>query len=90
MANIKAKQRDDQIRIRLSKEEKELFYAFAKEMHINSTRLARNIIMKQAVQNLRNKAFYIPIINAYKKYLEITKQNDILESCVMLDFFKIL
>lgn len=79
MANVKEKQRDEQIRIRLSKEEKELFYSFAKEMEINPTRLARNLIMLQAEQKLRNKAFYIPVTKAYKKYLEITKQNDILE-----------
>jgi len=79
MANIKAKQRDEQIRIRLSKEEKDLFYGLAKELEINPTRLARNLIMMQAEQKLRNKAFYIPLTKAYIKYLEITNQNELLK-----------
>lgn len=78
MANIKPIQRTEQIRIRLSKEEKELFYSFAKECGINPTRLARNLIMMQA-ENILNKPFYIPLSKAYKKYLELTNQKQAIE-----------
>lgn len=78
MANKKQITRDERMEIRLAKEEKELFYSFAKECGINPSRLARNLIMQQA-ESILNKPFYIPISKAYIKYLEVTKQNEILE-----------
>jgi hypothetical protein len=79
MANNKEIIRDQYIRIKMSKEEKELWTKFAEDMGINSTRLARNILTSEAESTLRNKLAFKPVIQAYKKYLEITKQNDILE-----------
>lgn len=78
MANEKEITRNDQMRIRMSKEEKDFFNAYAEELGINPSRLARNIIMQQA-ESILNKPFYIPVTKAYIKYLEVTKQNDILE-----------
>ena len=71
--------RDQRFEIRMSKEEKELWTKFAEDMEINPTKLARNILMTEAEATLRNKYAFKPILKAYRKYLEITKQNDILE-----------
>jgi len=79
MANKKAIIRDQYIRIKMSKEEKELWTKFSEDMEINPTKLARNILMTEAEATLRNKYAFKPILKAYRKYLEITKQNDILE-----------
>jgi len=65
--------------VKLSEAERDLFYNYAKELGINPTRLARNLMMLQAEKKLRNMVFYIPIIKAYKKYLELTNQKNILE-----------
>jgi len=62
--------------IKLSIAERDLFYSLAKEMGINPTRLARNLIMLQAEKTLKNKTFYIPVTKAYKKYLKITNQTN--------------
>jgi uncharacterized protein (DUF1778 family) len=78
MANKKKITRDERIEIRLSKEEKELFYSFAKDCGINPARLARNLMMTQA-ENILNKPFYIPISKAYIKYLELTNQKQAIE-----------
>jgi antitoxin component of RelBE/YafQ-DinJ toxin-antitoxin module len=69
-------QRDTKLEIRMSKEEKELFYKFAEDMGINPSRLARNILTSEAEATLGNKLAFRPVIQAYKKYLEVTKQND--------------
>ncbi len=78
MANNKKITRDDQLRLRLSKQERNLFEAYAKELGINPSRLGRNIIMSQA-ESIVNKPFIIPIAKAYKKYLEVTNQKEALE-----------
>ncbi len=70
--------RDYFIKIPLSKEEKELWEKYAKELGINKTRLARNIIMSEA-ESLVNKYIGTPVIKAYIKYAEITKNTEILE-----------
>jgi len=62
--------------VKLSEAERDLFYNYAKELGINPTRLARNLIMQQAEKTLRNIVFYIPIVTAYKKYLKITNQTN--------------
>jgi len=79
MANIRKTKREVRMDIPMAKEEKKLFTEYAKELGINPTRLARNIIMQQAEAKLRNNAFYIPVTKAYIKYLEITNQKEILE-----------
>lgn len=70
--------RDERMEIRLSKEEKELFNAFAKQMGMMPGRLARNIIMAQANAKLEN-AINIPLVKAYREYLRVTKQFKLLE-----------
>ncbi len=70
--------RDERFEIRMSKEEKELFYAYAKELGIMPGRLARNILLDQASAKIEN-AVMIPFIKGYKKYLEITGQKETLE-----------
>jgi hypothetical protein len=71
--------RDQRFEIRMSKEEKELWTKFAEDIGINPSRLARNILTETAEKKLRNKLIYKPLLQAYRKYLEVTKQNDILE-----------
>ena len=78
MANTKKITRDDQLRLRLSKQERALFEAYAKELGINPSRLGRNIIMSQA-ESIVNKPFIVPIFEAYKKYLKVTNQKKALE-----------
>jgi len=79
VANKKPIQRTEYLRIRMSKEEKELFYKYAEDMQINPSRLARNILLKEA-QSISSKILYKPTVKAYIKYLEITNQYDILEA----------
>ncbi len=79
MANNKEIIRDQYIRIKMSKEEKELWTKFAEDMGINPTKLARNILLMEAEAKLKNNLFYKPVLQAYRKYLEVTKQFDILE-----------
>jgi len=78
MANIKKIKRDQRFEIRLSKEERDLIYALAKDIGINPSRLIRNLALSHAEDKLFNKAFAIPLIKAYKRYLKITKQEDLL------------
>jgi len=78
MANKKEIIRDEYIRIKMSKQEKDLWLEYSKELGINPTRLARNIIMMEA-ESLINKYFTKPAIKAYIKYAEITKNKEILE-----------
>lgn len=70
--------RDERIEIRMSKEEKELFYAYAKSIGIMPGRLARNIIMMQANAKIEN-TIGLPLIKAYKGYLKMTNQNELLK-----------
>jgi len=70
--------RDEYIKIRVSKEEKELFYEYAKELGVPPTRLARNILMIEA-KNKINKIIGKPVIQAYRYYLEVTNQKTELE-----------
>lgn len=79
MANNKKVIRDEYIRIKMSKEEKELWIKFAENMEVNPTRLARNILLIEAEAKLKNIFIYKPIINKYKWYLKVTKQFDMLE-----------
>jgi fructose-1,6-bisphosphatase len=75
MANIKEIQRDERFEVRLSKEEKDLFFKLAEAMNMKPGRLARNLIMEQVNANIEN-AILLPFIKAYKNYLKITKQED--------------
>ena len=72
-------QRDQYFKIRMSKEEKDLWYKYAKSLEINPSRLARNILMIEAEKNALAKGVEKTAINALKKYYEITKQFDMLE-----------
>ena len=71
--------RDDYIRVKMSKEEKELFTKYAKSLGIAPGRLMRNIAMMEAEKNALSKGIEKAVIESYKKYLEVTKQYDILE-----------
>lgn len=79
MANKKEIIRDHYIRIKMSKEEKELFDAYAKELGIKPSRVARNLIMMEAESKIFNKFFMTPVVKAYIKYAEITNDKEILE-----------
>lgn len=70
--------RDTKLEIRMSKEEKELFFKYAEDLGINASRLARNILMIEA-ESLTKKFFNKPVIKAYIKYAEITNNQEILE-----------
>lgn len=79
--NLNAKKeitKDYFIKIPVTKQEKELWETYAAEMGINKTRLARNTLMIQA-ESIINKYIGKPIIKAYIKYAEITKNTEILE-----------
>lgn len=70
--------RDKKLEIRMSKEEKELWYKFAEDMGINPSRLARNLLLEEAEKKLRNKIIFKPILKGYRNYLKATKQFDTL------------
>lgn len=74
MANVKKIVRTEEFKMRLSVEEKELFYKLAETIGINPSRLARNLIMKQAEAKIEN-AMLLPFIKAYKGYLKATDQE---------------
>lgn len=76
MANIKKIKRDERFEIRLSKQERDLIEALAKDIGIKPTRLVRNLALTHAESKLFNKAFAIPLIKAYKEYLKITNQKE--------------
>jgi len=78
MANKKEIIRDQYIRIKLSKEEKNLWLKYAEDIEINPTRLARNILMMEA-ESILNKTITKPFAKAYIKYAEVTKNKEILE-----------
>ena len=78
MANKKEIIRDQYIRIKLSKEEKNLWLKYAEDIGINPTRLARNILMMEA-ESILNKTITKPFAKAYIKYAEVTKNKEILE-----------
>lgn len=79
MANHKEIIRDQYIRIKMSKEEKELWKEYSKKLGISPSRLARNIIMLEAEKNSIAKGIELVGMTALKKYYKITKQNNILE-----------
>ena len=74
MANVKAIQRKERFEIRMSKEEKDLFYKYAEQLGINPSRLGRNIIMSQA-EIMSNKSFNLPLFVSYISYLKVTNQK---------------
>jgi len=78
MANIKKIVRTEEFKIRMSKEEKELFFKLAENIGIAPSKLARNLMMAQANSNIEN-AVLLPFIKAYKSYLKTTNQNEKLE-----------
>lgn len=71
--------RDERIEIRMSKEEKEMFYAYAKSIDMIPGRLARNIIMLQVESKMEN-AILKPFIKAYRQYLKNTNQDEHLKT----------
>ena len=71
--------RDTKFEIRMSKEEKDLFFKYAENLGINPSRLARNLLMIEAEKNLISKGIEKAIIKAYIKYAEVTNNQEILE-----------
>jgi len=67
--------RSEELKIRMSKEEKEFFFKYAETIGITPGRLARNIILTQAGSKIENKIL-LPFFKAYKSYLKITNQYD--------------
>ena len=82
MKNQNAKKeitRDEIFKIRMSKEEKELFTKYAEGLNLIPSRLARNILMQEAEKNIIAKGIEKATVKAYIKYAEITKNKEILE-----------
>lgn len=77
--NTKEIQRDTRIEIRVSKEEKDLFYKYAEDLGINPSRLARNILMIEAKKNLIAKGIEKATIKSYLAYLKATNQLEKLD-----------
>jgi len=75
MANKKEIIRDQYIRIKMSKEEKDLWIEYSNRIGINPTRLARNIILMEA-ESFLSKIINIPVIKAYRYYLEKTNKKE--------------
>ena len=73
--NSKKIQRDTRLEIRMSKEEKELWYKYAEALNVPPTRLARNILMIEA-ENKINVLIGKPVVKAYRYYLEATNQQE--------------
>ena len=78
MSNKKEIQRTEYLKIRMSKEEKEIFYEYAKDMEIAPSRLARTLLMME-VESYFSKFVNRPIFKAYRYYLKITNQKEILK-----------
>lgn len=78
MANVKEIIRDERFEIRLSKAEKDLLFNYAKEIGINPSRLARNVLMMEA-ESIINKFTTKPFVKAYIKYAKITNNKEVLE-----------
>jgi hypothetical protein len=70
--------RDTKLEIRMSKEEKELFYKYAEDLGINPSRLARNILLSNA-ESIINKYYGKYWIKGYIKTLELLKDKEALE-----------
>ena len=75
MSNKKEIIRDQYFKIRMSKEEKELWTVFSKKMGLMPSKSARNLLMKKAEEKLKHRLKFRSIIQAYKRYLEITNQK---------------
>lgn len=67
--------RDQELKIRMSIEEKELFFNYAESIGVTPGRLARNIILMQANAKIEN-AILSPFIKAYRGYLKINKKEN--------------
>ncbi len=78
--NKKDIQRNEYLRIRMSKEEKELFEEYAKELGLVPTKLARNILLEQACEKcfFRTK-FEKGVLKAYKTYVNTTNDKEAIE-----------
>ena len=70
MANIKIIQRTNEVRVLMSDQEKELVWKYAEAMGMKPSRLIRNIVMLEVESKM--KYINIPIVKAYRKYLELT------------------
>lgn len=69
--------RSEELKIRMSKEEKEFFFKYAETIGTTPGRLARNIILMQAGAKIENKIL-LPFFKTYKSYLKVTNQNELL------------
>lgn len=70
--------RDVFIKIPLSQEEKDLWNDYAKNIGVNPTRLARNLLMTEA-ESIINRKIITNIAKAYIKYCEVTNNTEVLE-----------
>ena len=78
--NKKDIQRSEYLRIRMSKEEKELFETYAKEIGLIPTRLARNILLEEACEKcFFKKKIEKGAIKAYRLYIEKTNDKEAIE-----------
>lgn len=72
--------RDQRLVIKMSKEEKELFEEYAKEVGLMPTRLARNILLEHACEKcFFKKKFEKGVLKAYKAYITTTNDKEAIE-----------
>lgn len=71
-------QRNKKLEIRMTQEEKDLFYKYAEDIGINPARLARNLILSEA-ESILNQVITKNIGKAYIKTKELLKDKDFIE-----------
>jgi len=74
----KERQRNKKLEIKMTEEEKELFYKYAEDVGINPSRLARNILLSNA-ESIINKYYGKFWIKGYIKTLELLKDKEALK-----------
>jgi len=70
--------RDKKLEIKMTQEEKELFYKYAEDLGINPSRLARNILLSNA-ESIINKYYGKYWVKGYIKMLELLKDKEALD-----------
>lgn len=86
--NKKDIQRTEYLRIRMSKEEKDLFEEYAKDLGLVPTRLARNILLDEVCKkNYLAKKIQKGAVSAYRIYAEKTNDREAIERFKKFDMW---